>query len=759
MANPDVAERSRPNPSQERLFALLVGAIFCVSGAPALIYQVAWQRILALHTGVGVYSVATIVTAFMAGLCLGSHVGGLLSARLSPRGALRGFAFLEVGIGVFAACSCLFYYDFLYLRMPWLYAAPWVAGATHFLLLVIPTGLMGMSLPFLTPAMVRRPNTACRTIGFLYGINTLGAAIGALITPWVLIRFLGVRGAVDVGAALNVAAGVGALVVGRLLFARAETEGPEDGQGIARDGESDVGGQQPFALWLALYAASGFCALGLEIAWFRIMDLAVKSTAFTFGTMLSVYLLGLAAGSLAGGPLAVRLIQPLRAFLLCQCLLLTYAGAVVFLLGVVPTDLPGGRWYFQYWQQPETFDFGHVGSLVRLYALLPLVLYGLPTVLMGLSFAILQRAVHDDCRTSGRKVGALQAANIAGCAVGSLAVALVFLDCFGTAGTIRALTGFGVLFAVVGVKRSGVQSLFSPLAGMLVALTLLMPDNRGLLSRLHGQSEPSGMFDEDATGVIALTPKSDSGYDMWINGKVRSWLPFSGVHTQLGAVPALLHPSPQDLAIIGLGSGDTAWAAACRPSTRSVTVFEICSPEERLLRRSAEQYDLPTLRSFLSDERIRIVVADGRNALTYENTRYDLIEADALMPWAAYAGNLYSREFFQTCARRLKPGGLVCTWAPTRRVYRTFRDVFPYVLEFRGGRILVGSNGPLRFDPPTWLARLRSGRIKAYLGSDVSSACLAILRTCRLGEPRAAFSEAPNHDLFPRDEFLSPRGE
>ena len=178
-----------------------------------------------------------------------------------------------------------------------------------------------------------------------------------------------------------------------------------------------------FPQWLLLYALSGFIALSFEIVWFRLIDVGVKSTAFTFGTVLCVYLVGLGAGSLAGSRLAARLARPLEAFLDAQLAILATAGGAVALLATLPPRAPVYLWFFEYWRQDPFFQLGadwNAGALARLYALYPLALYGVPTVLMGLSFGALQRAVQDDPATSGRKVGFLQAANIAGCTAGSL---------------------------------------------------------------------------------------------------------------------------------------------------------------------------------------------------------------------------------------------------------------------------------------------------------------------------------------------------
>ena len=179
--------------ARDRHVLAAVASLFVLSGFAALVYQVAWQRILALHTGVSVYSVALIVSAFMAGLGLGSHLGGLLSRRLDRVRALQAFALLELGVGLFAASSAWLYYDLLYVRGGALYAAPWRAALLHFAALLPPTTLMGMSLPLVARALVRDGASAARTLGLLYGLNVVGAALGAWLAPWLLIRELGLR--------------------------------------------------------------------------------------------------------------------------------------------------------------------------------------------------------------------------------------------------------------------------------------------------------------------------------------------------------------------------------------------------------------------------------------------------------------------------------------------------------------------------------------------------------------------------------------
>jgi hypothetical protein len=222
-----------------------------------------------------------------------------------------------LAVGLFGLASATIYYDWLYVRLGWLYGSPWRAALLDLASLGVPTALMGMSLPFLVRAMVVEARAAPRTIGLLYAINLAGASAGALLTPWVLIRFWGIGGALKAAAAANLAAGLVALAAGR----SSKSPAPE-----ATAGDRPPAVARPLAAWILLYGLSGFCALGLEMVWFRIIDVTVKATAFTFGSVLAVYLAGSAMGTFAGVATVHRVARPLSAFLVCQCAILGYAA-------------------------------------------------------------------------------------------------------------------------------------------------------------------------------------------------------------------------------------------------------------------------------------------------------------------------------------------------------------------------------------------------------------------------------------------------
>src|SRR5438876_94230 len=196
--------------------------VFFISGFAALLYQVIWQRLLVFFSGADVYAVTLTVTTFMAGLGLGNLVGGYVADRFSRRTNLVMFIAAELAIMIFGLLSKGFFYDFLYTRHPELGQSSWLLWIVLFCSLLWPTFFMGVSLPLLAKALTRDVGDAAPTIGRLYGINTLGAAIGALVTTWIFLPQLGLEQALNVGAALNFAC-VGVLIL-FIISMRNQTE-------------------------------------------------------------------------------------------------------------------------------------------------------------------------------------------------------------------------------------------------------------------------------------------------------------------------------------------------------------------------------------------------------------------------------------------------------------------------------------------------------------------------------------------------------
>ncbi|MDP7572207.1 MAG: fused MFS/spermidine synthase, partial [Myxococcota bacterium] len=278
----------------------LAASIFFASGVAALVYQVIWQRILGIFSGLHISSVTIIVTAFMAGLGSGSLVGGKLADRLSRRAALGVFAACELAICVFGLISPWLYYDVVFERLGFLVHHAVALPLLHFVLLLVPTFLMGASLPLLAKGLVLRTERAATVIGLLYGVNTLGAALGALTTAWILIGAVGFVGTIRIAALLNLLAAAGALWMRGGLPVSSGAEPTADAR--RAPSQTPLGARPSFGLgaWSAIYAFGGFVALSLELFWFRLLDVSIKASPYTFGHLLGIYLGFLALGSLVG---------------------------------------------------------------------------------------------------------------------------------------------------------------------------------------------------------------------------------------------------------------------------------------------------------------------------------------------------------------------------------------------------------------------------------------------------------------------------
>jgi MFS family permease len=755
--------------------------VFSLSGCAALIYQVIWQRLLVIFSGADVFSVTVIVAAYMAGLGIGSLAGGHIADRLTPRANVYAFAASELGIGAFGLISKSLYYDVLYLRYPQLAATNTVAAAVLFATLLLPTFLMGVSLPLLARALAGSLSVTPRVIGLLYGCNTLGAAAGAFIAPWVLVPRLGLEHSLWVAAAINA---ICAALATRVAISSRGAEGQRTPPPSVAEYVTESSAEtRIFNAWVALYGLTGFIALSLEIAWFRLLGVLQKSTSFTFGTLLAIYLAGLGAGAIAGAQMVGRSRRPGGTFFALQFGGVLYVGfSIAALVASVAAGYPIRLVSFLGSYEPlnvhdtlsRVLQLGwfhaEALSILRefavLYFVVPAVLIGPPTFLMGMSFPYLQKASQWDLPHVGRRLGKLLAANIAGGVLGAIVTGGLLLHWLGTAGTLKALVALGAIVGPLcaiamwprGDRRRMHGTVIAATATALVVVA--MPSGSWLWARLHATTPARMLFDEDGAGLSLLKFQhtlSAGAVEVYVNGLGQSWLPYGNIHTALGALPAFIHPAPRDVAIIGLGSGDTAFAAAGRAEIQRLVSIEILGAQRRTLERFLQFHRYPGLLAVLSDRRIEHHVGDGRAHISHAGRSFDIIEADALRPSSAYAGNLYSREYFTTLARHLKPDGYAVSWVPTERIRATFLSVFPHVLAL-GGEIYIGSRTPIAFDPDAVVARVLA--VRHYYdaaGVDIASLLRPFLTTAQRLRPTDGQAHLElNSDIFPRDEFALP---
>jgi hypothetical protein len=352
-------------------------------------------------------------------------------------------------------------------------------------------------------------------------------------------------------------------------------------------------------------------------------------------------------------------------------------------------------------------------------------------------------------------------ANIAGNAAGSIFTGLITLHFLGTAGTLKLLAALSLLLLLGWLWHGGWRR---PVEGGLALASalalLLMPGNAGLWSRMHAEG-PGNMvaWAEDRSGVAFF--RDSKGADgvaegpFFIQGFSQGRIPFLSIHQFLGAVGPLIHPDPKQVLVIGIGSGGTPWAAGIRPESQ-IRAIELVAPVLTALEEIGQHYpDGPIARMF-QDPRWQMEYGDGRRTLAKEERRYDIIEADAILPQGSHSGLLYSAEFIEQARRRLAPGGLYIQWTPTQRAVETFASVFPHALLLMPAGVMIGSNEPIPYDParlaaefakPTHLEHLRAGN------KDFSDWASLFAGTPLQWQPGQKREEPPLTDVFPRDEF------
>ncbi len=721
--------------------------LFFLSGAAALIYQTAWHRLLGLFAGADTIAAALVVGAFLLGLGVGSLAAGLLADRLRRRSALIAFAVCEVGIALFAVLSPWLYYDVIYRELLPIASSRAVVFAVVFAGLLWPTFLMGCSLPFLSKAVVRQIEGSAQLIGQLYGVNTLGAATGAFIGGWFLIGTFGFDVTIQIGAALNLVVAAGGLWLARRLdMGRETTPAPRQRSATANDGI--------VWRWSLLVFISGFLIVALQIVWFRLVGMLLQSNGYSFSLVLSVFLLGDAAGLLLGARVIDRIADPRRFFFLMQgtATALALAGAWFVYLAIGAGLLPSTF-------SDHDIVTGRAGDTALIVLLVAIVV--LPaSFIMGFSFPVVQKAVQQDIDRLGSRVGYVQLANIVGNSAGSLVAGLLLLDLLGTPGALKLLVAIGLAFALTQIAgRRGPRWAWLP-AGVLAAGLVLFPGGEDFWRRLHGVTTERTIVVEDKTGLSLLKFSEGRAARLYIQGHSQSELPFSTVHSFLGVIGPLTHDAPRRILVIGSGTGGTPYAAGAHPNTERVKVIEIVEPVIATLRRYTEQGGAAGVDGLLKSKKFDVVIADGRHALALDTTKYDVIEADAILPKTGLSGLLNSQEFFQQVRGKLAPGGIYVQWAPTDRSIQTFRSVFPYVTMVHPA--LLGSDRPIPYSREKILTLLARPEVDAHFAAaGIDRVELRQWFADKKMEPLNGGilvpTRSPNTDFFPRDEYYLNR--
>ncbi len=690
-------------------------ACFLLSGFAALVYEIIWVRILGQIFGNTTFAIATVLAAFMAGLALGSYAFGRLAGRL--QNDLLAYGVLEGGIGCYGLLILPLFgviqrvYFALY---PHLEASPvlstFVLFALSFGLLMVPTVLMGATLPLLSRFFVTRLDHLGGRVGDLYAVNTLGAVVGCALAGYVMIPEMGLRASILTAAATNF------LVTGAILcmvsWLRQHPASPEAVPApfaplSAQPATSPEGGPPTTArsprsaleaFLLASLAASGAASMVYENAWTRALTLVIGMSTYAFTTMLTTFLIGLALGSFLYARWWGRSPGRLWAFGALEI------GIGITALATIPLF---ERLPFLYLRLKGSFGDSFALLLV-VQAVLSFLVMILPTVLSGMTFPIVARLFTHGVYEVGSSVGTAYASNTLGSIVGAVAGGFLLIPLLGVQAAINVAVGLNVLIgigliaadtalgrpvrwawgAAAAVATGAAIALFPAWDRQVVTsgVTIYASNYTGLprdsMKREYMHKDQILFYREGATATISVHAHRYDDYRyLKTNGKVDSSYGDEPNMLLTGYLPLLYHPSAQRVVIIGMGAGFTAKAAAAFPVQR-IEVAEI----EPAVVNGARHFAVRN-GDVLEDRRLRVIAADGRNYIQATSQQFDAIISMPSNPWIAGVGNLYTREFYRLARGKLRPDGTFAQWVQNyhmspddlRMILHTFAESFPHV--------------------------------------------------------------------------------
>lgn len=675
--------------------------LFFISGACGLTYEIVWSRLLVFVFGGTTFAITTVLGCFMGGLALGSYLAGRVSHRIKH--PARVYGMLEIGIGAY----CLVLPLFFDLGLPMYRALARVSDQSFFWLstartlvcaaiLILPTCLMGATLPLLSQAFVRRASGLGGAVARLYGINTIGAFVGCAGAGFLLLPVLGLSKSILLAAALNISAGFVAIVL--TLRTDREADPTKAGTNRAKEAQAHLPRRAPSirpGLLLLIYGVSGFAAMAYQVAWTRALILAIGASTYAFSAIVACFILGIALGSLFASRWLDRIPSPLAAAALLEAAIALSALLVVPLFG----EMPG---LVQRLSQSTEMTFE---KILAVEALCVCGLLIVPTLCMGALMPLVctvyeaSRAAAngadagDATRTRragvGRSVGDVYAANSLGTIAGSVVTGFLLIPwpLFGMQRTIvlaSALSGIAATVFLVSQRPRRKEHVLAALPVLwlagLILVSISQPWSRStMVSGPYLGRPPSGespdvrFYREGIDTTVAVTSLPDGTLSLRVNGKPDASNEVPDLRTMqlTGHVPLLLRPDAKDVCVIGLGSGVTTGAVLAHPVDR-VDCAEISSAVIDAAVHFAEYSN-----HCLDDPRLTLVRADGRNFLLMGDRRYDVISSEPSNPWISGVANLFTREFFEIVKARLKPGGVHCQWL---QAYSMKADDFAAVL-------------------------------------------------------------------------------
>ncbi len=771
--------------------ALAVAAVCLVlSGAGSLVLEVTWSRLLRLVLGSSMPAVVTVLVAYMLGLGLGAFLASRLGARVSDR--LRLYGWLEIGIGLYALLVPSLVGAISAAERAFVYGLPAGVGTlVTFVLalaaLALPTIAMGATLPILVGALMRARSEPGGTIAALYGANTTGAVVGALLPTALLLPWLGLLWTNAAGGFLDITAGTAALLLSRAAWWRASARAVEPmPRPVAPRPATPAApsGPDPATAWiLPSYVLVGAVSLVLQVCWTRSLVLVLGSSIYAFSCMLATFLAGIALGSLAVRGRIDRWADPAAWYAAGLAAVGVLAGSTL----VVLPRLPDLFLTLVYWTGEVT-----PSSVVAIQFLMAAVTMLPTTIVLGALFPLVSRILADAGRAADVALGRVYLTSSLGSATGAFVAGFVAIPQLGVARTIGAASALALLASAALAWRRRAEApriafaAVASVAALLPLLLLVSPERlasmtlgvyRNPASYLHhgiellaleGIPDERIAFVRDGVHSTVSVHEGAGQLSLRVDGKADA---STGIDmpTQilLGQVPFLFGPPVQDVAIVGFASGITVGSAATHPVAR-IDAIELEPAMLEASRWFARESGDP-----LADPRVRVILQDARAHFSYTDQRYDVIISEPSNPWITGVSNLFTREFFAATRRALRPGGRFLQWvqlysldeATFGAILGALRAEFPYLYGFRPTEIstdllVLALDRPLTADDfPRWDELPAAVRTDLQrIGFETSPQLWSLLRLAPADLERAARKAAVvNDDTNLFVELRSPR--
>ncbi len=727
----------------------LIYALFFTSGACALVYEISWSRQMGLLFGHTAQAASVVLGSYFLGMAIGYGWGGRWAARVRP---LAAYGWAEI-----LAAMWVMLIPFLLWGTESSDLARWLVHPNQtfqtiirslycFLLLLPATIPLGMTLPFIAEALSRRKPSAFDQIARAYGWNTAGAFVGVVLATFVLLVNVGVKASSQWTAGIGILCGIAAirLAMSHPLQAERSLQGSVS--------EDNVSGRA-LIYWIGIASLSGLGTLALEILYTRLFSLIFHNSTYTFGLVIAVFLVSLSAGSMLASWL-------LRKFSIDR--LISSVGLLAGVATVASLFLFMQRTGLEYFSEGKDFP-----SYIVNAAALVTIIVGPPVTMLGLLLPMVWKAAAYG-GTDARRLGWLTMANTIAASAGAICASFLFLPLLGLWGAFALMASVPFVIALLHALKTK-QYFFS--AGTILTaspvLILLLTGSRLWTQPVNAKEEIVARWNS-AYGWIDVI-RSDSG-NVW---KVRQNLHYrfgaTGISTarehRQAHVPLLLHESPKDVLVMGLGTGMTAAGALRHPEATHITIVELIPEVVDAVRMLGTFND-----DVVDAPQVTMVTDDARHYLYAANQRYDVIISDLFVPWESQTGYLYTVENYEATRSRLKPGGLFCQWLALYQlgprefelIVESFASVFPETHLF-WGRIhprrpilaLVGMESVCLKDTASLERRLQALRA-AHDTTDPYLLNSKHFFELYLGKWQHDVSKPLNTDEHPRVEFYTP---